>query len=294
MTPRAAESVPGIPELFDPSALSIEWRRVVADAFALGAYPWHTLSDGLMAKTGRSRIPIDVADLSRWGASAAQAAEDDLGVAQVVDHDEHHHGPDHDEWHAVGAHLVAFRRRALGLAWYSGRVTLEETLLPDAAQAAEVLWFELAHMVDFFGLSPDQRRAIFAAFHGGQVTAHGHGTPEDWFGDADRTGYWFQVGEAWMLAFTRAVTPIRARIGAGLAHTLDEAALDEIRRILPTAEPEPPPGPGTTPPAPFFGGRRSSVFHDEHRGARADERWATYAEAIEAGRRPCRVCRPRP
>jgi hypothetical protein len=307
MTSAAAEPVPGIPELFDPSALSLEWHRVVADAFALGPYPWHTLSDGLLGKTGRTRIPLDVADLSRWGAQAAQAADDgDVLTRRVVGVD---HDDAHDKLHAAGAHLVVFRRRALGLAWYSGRVTLEQTLAGDPALAAKVLWFELAHMVHFFGLTPDQERAIFAAFHAGEVTEHGHGSPEDLFGDVDRTGYWHQVGEAWMVAFAGAVAGISpGPDSGGFAHRTTPEVLADVRRILPEPEPpdlapEPPdlaPEPPDVAPEtpelaePYFGLARSPVFHDEHRGVTADARWATYADAVDAGRRPCRVCRPRP
>lgn len=285
------------PALFDLSALSPAWRSLVEAAFVRGAYPWETLLDGLRAQTGRTTIPIDTADLSRWGQTAATSvgagdkAATSLPVDDAEDHGlDHHH--DHDA--STGAHLVAFRRRALGLAWYSGRITLEETLLPEPELAAKVLWFELAHMADFFGMDAGQRRAIYAAFHGGEVTDHGHGSPEDWFGDADRTGYWHQVGEALMPAFAAAFAGLGG-LGDGFAHVATPEVIAEIRRVLlpPPAPPDPElePDPAT---APYFARRGSLLVHDRHRRVRRDVGFDTLDAALAAGYRPCRVCKPRP
>lgn len=52
------------------------------------------------------------------------------------------------------------------------------------------------------------------------------------------------------------------------------------------------------PPAPalaYFATRRSTVFHKaSHPLIRHDRGFATYAEALDAGLRPCRLCRPTP
>jgi hypothetical protein len=64
--------------------------------------------------------------------------------------------------------------------------------------------------------------------------------------------------------------------------------LDVARRIL---TPELVPAAPTA--APVFGLTRSSVVHDAHEGIERQVEWSTLADAIAAGRRPCRVCRPK-
>lgn len=296
--------------LFDLSALTPEWRAAVEVAFGRGRYPWATLREGLHRKVGRTAIPIDAADLSRYGAAAASLDDRPEPIALVragadghEDHDHHHPEEGGDK-----AHLIAHRKRALGLAWYSGRVTLELTLLGEPELLAEVLWAELAHMVDFFGMTGDQRRAIYAAFHGGEVTDHGHGDPEDWFGDKVNLGYWFQVGEAFMGGFILAFTDIRGRLG-GFGHTATPEVGRQISAILvgpalpppappPPAPPSPPvpppPPPPDSGPAPYFAREGSTVFHDTHRRVPRDVEFATVEDARAAGLRPCGICKPRP
>lgn len=310
-----------IPALFDGFALPPAWADLVARSFARGAYPWHTLADRLAAKTGRRSIPIDVADLSRYGQAAAAVSEapEPIGVVHLEDAHDHEHGPpvgpdellalegwikhEHPTEGGDTAHLIAYRRRALGLAWYSGRITLEVSLLDEPDLAAEVLWAELAHMVDFFGMTGAQRRAIYAAFHADAVDPladHGHGSPEDWFGDAISLDYWFQVGEALMGGFVLAFTDVRPQLG-GFAHAATPAFAAAIREALvptppPPADVAPTPDVASDPPetAAYFGVDGSGVFHDSHRGVDREVEWASYADATAAGRRPCGVCRPRP
>jgi hypothetical protein len=50
--------------------------------------------------------------------------------------------------------------------------------------------------------------------------------------------------------------------------------------------------PPTPPAAPYFAANRSRVFHGFHPRIRRDREFATYAEALGAGLRPCASCRP--
>lgn len=76
-----------------------------------------------------------------------------------------------------------------------------------------------------------------------------------------------------------AFTPMTATIN--LHHEVTPHVIEVARRIL------------TPPPdvAPYFGLKRSSVFHDTHVGVRREVEWET-REAAAAVRKPCRVCRP--
>lgn len=237
-------------------------RAVAAAGLARSTFPWDRLAPGLKAATGRTSIPVDWADLSRY---AQQAAES---------HHAHVHGPDGDT-----GHLLATRERTLGLAWYSGRVTLDASLEAEPELAAEVLLAEGAHMVDFFLIDAGQREALFAILHGGKVEPHGHG----WFEETGDTNYWAWVGEAWMGLFILAYSDVVPTLG-GFVHKAEPAMVPAVRRLV-----TPP-----SDPLPYFATAGSTVFHDAHRGRRRDVEFATYAEAVASGRRPCGVCKPKP
>jgi hypothetical protein len=96
-----------------------------------------------------------------------------------------------------------------------------------------------------------------------------------------------QAGETWMPVVVEAYTPLRATIN--LHHEVTPHVIDVARRIL-TPELVEPSAPTA---APFFGLRRSKVLHDAHEGIDRQVEWPTLADAVAAGRRPCRVCRPK-
>lgn len=77
-------------------------------------------------------------------------------------------------------------------------------------------------------------------------------------------------------------------------HGIPSTALELVTPEPVPPEPEPEPEPEPVPPAPsrqFFASARGRTFHDEH--ARIDrDRLFTWQEAIDAGLRPCKVCRP--
>lgn len=220
-------------------------------------YPWERLLPGLRATVGRETIPVEWVDLTRYGAAV----------------DGRTHGDQHS------AHVLAYRRQVLGLAWYSGKVSVEATLTGDLA--AEVLLAETAHMVDFFALTNRQRVAVWNALHDAEhrlpedvpvVDAvdlgHGHG----WF-DVGPYGSW--VGEAFMEAFVKAFSDVPVVIKLG-HHPTDEAAAVEVRAAVLGER------------LPLFGLAGSRVYHDSHRGIAHELEWAM----PPAGRRPCRVCKP--
>ncbi len=99
-------------------------------------------------------------------------------------------GSAHD--HAHGVHVVEARGRVAGLAWTDGRIMLAPWLEAQPVTAVEVFLAEAAHQVDFFAVTPDQRRHLFALFHAGDGTPHAdHG----WFEEAGSSDYWSWVGE---------------------------------------------------------------------------------------------------
>jgi hypothetical protein len=90
-----------------------------------------------------------------------------------------------------------------------------------------------------------------------------------------------------MEVVVEAYTPLTATIN--LHHEVTPHVIAVARRIL-TPELVEPVAPTA---APFFGMRRSKVVHDAHEGIERQVEWPTLADAVAAGRRPCRVCRPK-
>lgn len=260
-------------DAFDLSSLNPAQRDLITTAVRRCTFDFTRCLPRLKAEKNRDRIPVTFEDLSRY--SEAMPSED---------------GHEHVHSHAEGSeyHVVILRRRVLGLAWYSGKITIEQSLVNEPLLCQEVFLAEAAHMVDFFVITDNQRRAIFELFHGGTVPEHGHG----WFEETGNNDYWSWVGESWMGAFIRAYSDIEPWDN-GFMHRLDEA---QSQAILPVLDPPPPPPP--TPSAPetlnkYFASRKGHTYHDSHKGVGQHRWFATPAEARAAGLTACSTCRPR-
>lgn len=236
-------------------------RRVAAAGLARCSFPWESLREGL-AKVGRSAIPVEWADLSRY-ASALAAGK-------------HHHVHEGED---VG-HPIEARGRVLGLAWYSGKVSLDLSLEHSPPLAHEVLLAEGAHMVDFFRMTPRDREQLYLILHEGDATPHDHG----WFEETGNHDYWSWVGEAWMAMFCLAYSDVTPTL-TGFVHQARPEMVPAVRALL-TPNPE-------AKAEPYFAMVRSSVFHDDHRKVAREIEFSTYQDALASGRRPCGVCKPR-
>jgi hypothetical protein len=255
----------------------------VKAALAACDFPFEDMRSAIQQKTGRrDYITVEWADLSRYAESAqAQSSED------THDHTHDHKTGEFD--------FLAARGRTLGLAWYSLKVSMDLSLENDPRLGAEVFLAEGAHMVDFTVMTDEQREGIWDIYHDGQDHQGDHG--HDWF---DKGGYRDFVGEAFMAGFTRAYAPsVDVTILFTHESTTERAAA--IRRLLtpaidetaqptpvPPVEPSPPPAPDR----PVFGSSKGKTFHDAHQGVPMDLRWSNYQEAVDAGRRPCKTCKP--
>lgn len=242
-------------------------------------FPWETLAPGLQAKTGRTALPCDWADLSRYAEAPKARA--------------HKTGPTVIEEGGDKATLIEHRHRVLGLAWYSGRITIEQTLVNEPELAGEVILSEGAHAWDFFGMTDDDRIAVWNAVHpphqqlppGTKITDgvdldHGHG----WF---DVSDYYSFVGEALMGLFVRAFSNYPVTITFRHPVTTDSAR--KVRELVypPTPEPEP------EPVALYGGVEGRKVYHRLDCFMRRiaggwDYEWPIAPE----GRRGCRICKP--
>lgn len=247
-------------------------NAIIKDALNRCDFPFNLLVPKLNAETGRSVIPVEWDDLSRY---AAQLESQKLAGGHFHIHE-----------NGDTAEPIERRERVLGLAWYSGKVTIEQTLVSEPELAKEVFLSEGAHMVDFFYMTNEHRIAIWNAVHpdsqhipagtnieDGLDLGHGHG----WF---DIASYREWVGEEFMGLFVRAFSNVSLSIW--FAHQWDTNAIEQVRAAL-LPQPE---------PSPFFAKKGSKVYHDTHKGLAKNIVFRTVEEARSAGLRPCKTCKP--
>jgi hypothetical protein len=60
--------------VFDLSNLTEEQRAITQSAIDAASFDWNLLLPGLQASVGRSYIPVEWADLSRWSQAVENAA----------------------------------------------------------------------------------------------------------------------------------------------------------------------------------------------------------------------------
>ena len=276
-------------------------QSLVRQALDQCDFPFDRLAPKLKADTGRTSIPVEWADLSQWGAQTTKTADDH--------HDDYSHDHTHDNVPGEEkADPLEARGRVLGLAWYSGKVSLDLSLESDPRLAWEVFLAEGAHMVDFFYMTDAHREAVWDIFHPGgsdNIGGHGHG----WF---DVATYRDFVGESFMGGFIHAYAP-SVPVTIAFTHASNLEIGRQIRAALtpelvepPVVEPEPQPEPPPLPPGgPDSGGGSNryfviedkKAFHDTHKIRNLSKKvtyFDTYQQAVDSGLRPCGVCKPQP
>lgn len=231
--------------MFDLSGLTDNQRRIIQEALDACDFPFDKLS---------KPIPVEFADLSAYGARG---------------HGEFEEG-----------HLLKYRERVLGLAWYKGLVSVEAALERDEPLAQEVFLAEGAHMVDFFYMTPEHRAELLKVLDPAQDSL--------WFDDPQ--GYWHDVGEAFMGGFIRAYAPTVPVTLDNFVHKSPPEVGPPIRAIL-TPEEEGP-APEVIPDKGIVWGRvgKRKVHHIQ--GDHITKAWPNLEVAMEEGRTPCKVCFP--
>jgi hypothetical protein len=236
-------------------------QAIVAAALDRCTFPFDVMLPELHSEMGKTAIPVDWADLSRYAGTLAAQRK----------------GGGHGHVHEDGdtADPIEVRHRVLGLAWYSGKVTLDLSMERDPTLAGEVFLSEGAHMLDFFWFTNDHRVAVWNALHAraehittdalvqdGTDLGHSHG----WF---DVGGYRSWIGEAWMGLFTLAYSDFPVTIP--FDHPPTRTAVEAIRSAL----------------TPYFSSW-TGTLHDSHRGIAP----AAFHVTPPDGARRCGVCKP--
>lgn len=282
--------------IWDTSKLTVEQSNIVLEADRRSRFNFDLLLPGLKKSQGshRTGIPVEFTDLSRFAEQAAEAAARN-GHAHINEDDDH-------------AHLLAdSRARVLGLAWYSGKVSVDSSL--SHALALEVFLAEGAHMIDFFWMTNNDRAAIAQSLH---PTGDWQHDQHGWFeerGDADYNDW---PGENFMDLFMLAATDVKPTMAMRWSHPITEAAINATRIVLergfkaPEPAPVPPPNPPETAPVPpplapkppkkkprAWAYRGSYLYHTRvHRGSNPNDRSVdrSYATAEEARADDLRLC----
>lgn len=236
--------------IWDLTNLQPAERKIIEDAIARTNFNWQKLEPKLRATKNKSQIPVEFIDLSRYAAQLEKQTA-------AGGHNHIHEGDDK-------ADPVMVRERVLGLAWYSGKVSIAHDLVNNPALAQEIFLAEGAHMVDFFYMTDANRKAIYEAYHAGDTTEHGH----DWF---DKGTYWEWVGESFMGGFTAAFSDL-PNTNNNFIHKETPAVIAVIRRELGDTQ--------------YFGKPGSQVYHKQ------THRIKNLVPISPEGRRPCKVCKP--
>ena len=270
--------------VFDLSRLTDSQRAIIEGALADWKFDPEVLVPGLQASVGRASIPVEFIDLSRYSDVPAATAFQ----RNAEDHGDHHHSGGHvhveDPETGDKGHGIEYRHRVLGLAWYSGKVSVEQDLEANPALAREVFNAEGAHMIDFFWMTDDDRAKIAAALHDDGNWQHAdHG----WFEERGDQDYYDWPGETFMDLFILAATPDEPSMDMRWTHGITDASVEACRQVLSR---------GFRRAA--FGAARSQVYHttDHLRKTRRDSAafsWPSEQDAQAAGRRKCLICNRR-
>lgn len=285
--------------IFDLRTLNRTQSAITQRAISLCDFPWDRLVPGLQQQTRKSKIPVEWADLSRW------AASNETHASNSADELLHWHVEEGgDKAHVLGGDVNG-RHAALGLAWYSGKISIDRSLVSNPDLAIEVFLSEGAHMVDFFYMTADVRSQIFDVFHG---TSDDRDTPEHahgWFEETGNQDYWSWVGESFMTGFMMAYAP-SAPMALFARQPWEHRATPEIgqsikRLLTPDLVPVIPdpvvPDPVTpdpvSPSTEFVGVSWNRLYHRKSCPTVIRSRTARVLTPEEvAVRRPCRRCRP--
>lgn len=210
--------------VWDLSSLTEQERSIIQEALDRCDFPFELLLPELQSEVNRKAIPVEFDDLSRYRARAR-----DLNDFEANAHNDGHGDSGHIDVKEGddSAHGIMFREQVLGLAWYSGKVTIEKSLVNNPQLAQEVFLCEGAHMTDFFYLTEYHRRQILS-YYGAT----------NWFEEAGENDYEDWVGESFMIAFTRAFSDIDPRIDQFTFQTTEEIALRVRELLIPTPEPQ--------------------------------------------------------
>ncbi len=259
-----------------------EAQTVVATTLARCTY---TLRDAAPHVT----VPVEVADLSRY-------VRDSIAYVRAGEGGHDHpspdgHEPDLPDFGHVDiisnanehGHGIVVRRRVMGLyflptaAYPGGRISIERAL--SLEMQVEVLVCEIAHAIDYVVMTPDQRREILYAYHGGQPpSAVGH--VSDWFEEEGELSYASWAGESFMFGVLLAYTDMRPSFDF-FTHKSTPDVVDTIRRVL------------TPPPAEKrYGFRKRKVWHRASCWVLGvlPSRAVILTDDEIAARRPCRFC----
>ena len=110
---------------------------------------------------------------------------------------------------------------SLGWASTAGEVAIKDSISGLQAQRTAIL--ELGHIVDFFYMTPEMRKAVIRIWHPGIPDNH------EWFGSTD---YWSQNGESYSTLFLWAFTDEEMWFDAGYTHKPSKELASQLRAIL--------------------------------------------------------------
>ena len=221
--------------------------------------------------------------------------------------------------------IIDGRQYVLGIFYtHTGKIYIDNYLVKYPEIAKSTVSAEIAHAVDYFlPLTDAMKHEIMALMHGGSYAEHGH----TWWEKNDySTEYYTLMGESFMQAFTVAYSDIPFGNTSDFTHSIKLTDGPKLRQImgiertdlLTTTTTTTQSTTTTTTQASttstttwedttttssttttttaatfaYFAKEGSEVFHDSHKKCPVDIKFQTRQDALNAGLRPCKVCKP--
>lgn len=222
-------------EIWDTSELSSAGAAAITRALSRCTFDFNRLDAGIQSVYGKSKIGINIRDLSSF------AAEHEIVFGLDAMEGEHNHDHNYD--------VLTSEAGVLGLFWWGGPsaplVEIEQSLMGNPDLFDGVFHAEGAHATDFCYMDPTGQPSVRPNSLRAMVYALmcGHQPKHPWLEGT----YSAQVGEGFMGVFIRAFTNINNPV-QGFVHTPSNDMVVMIRDILQSVAPPPPPPP---PPEPY-------------------------------------------
>ena len=222
--------------------------------------------DKIMFPWGKLRLPTAPVEIG-W----------DYLNGQVRQHGNKHEGAEP----LMG--MIDGRKYILGVFYPGiGSIYIDNALVNYPGAAQTTVSAEIAHSADEFFMTDAMRQQVMKL-----VDIENY--EDTWWEKVDyNTEYFTLVGEGFMQMFTLAYSDIIFIGAEAFSHRITAEQAPEIRRILGIERTD-----AAQPIQNYFAKTGSTIFHDTHKNKYATTiTFATREDAINAGLKPCKVCKP--
>ncbi len=182
--------------------------------------------------------------------------------------------------------MINGRKYTLGVFYPGiGSIFIDNDLVKYPAEAQTTVSAEIAHSADEFYMNNSMRKSIMLLMHSNEADSH------TWWEKVDyNTEYFSLIGEGFMQVFTFAYSDMPFSGAEAFEHRITKEQAPMVRKILGIERTD---MDVSVQNKNYFARLGAYVFHDTHKNKFANiTTFATREEAINAGLRPCLICKP--